>query len=379
MNIALDCRLMHRRTSGIGIYNYHLVKELSKLDHINNYRMILNDCVGCKPALLSCLPSNFEAVNIPLQAGILDRLILYTGFPKIDWFTGRNDIIHGTSFFPWPKESGKFIATVHDLAILRIENLVTPKLQEYYEKCLRKYIPNADFVIADSESTRLDVLEIFKIPESRIKVIYLGYDPDFVNCDSKSTISVKIGAPYILFVGTLEPRKNLVALIKAFNILKENYRIPHKLVLAGNIGWLYEPIFLEIELSPYSSDIIAVTDRTDEELVALYKGASVFTLVSLYEGFGLPLLEAMGVGTPVVYANNSSLPEIAGDSGMPVDASNIESIADGIFKVLDNSALSGALSNKGMERAAQFTWEKTARETHKVYEEVGNQDFPQEN
>ncbi len=368
MKIAIDCRLINRRTSGIGKYNYYLIKELSRLDDDNEYKMILG---GSELPRELQLGNNFKPVRLGFRQGFIDWPILLTGFPKIELFTGKVDIIHGTSFFPWAKRNGKFIATVHDLALLKFPKLVPKKLGLYYKLCGRKFIPNADFIITDSENTRKDVIEYFKVDESRVKTVYLGYDKYGIESIIAENPRRLFDYPYILFVGTIEPRKNLIRLIKSFNILKNNHKIPHKLLLVGNKGWSNENIYAEVSASPYKDEILIVGNKTEEELVSLYYYADVFVLVSIYEGFGLPLLEAMSCGTPVVFADNSSLPEIAGDCGIPVSPFDIESITDGIFSVLDRRELAKSLSIAARKRANKFLWKKTASETLKIYREVG--------
>jgi len=292
------------------------------------------------------------------------------GLPKLNWLTGKIDIFHGPSFFPWSLTRGKYILTVHDLTTFKVPETVSAETRQYYQKCHRMSIPKADFIIADSNATKVDIMELFGVPEDRIKVVYLGTTqlrrgstPDVGNLTPK--------LPYILSVGTLEPRKNHSRLIKAFSLLKGRNRIPHKLILAGTAGWRHEEIVAEAEKSSFSKDIAFPGYQSPEQIQSLYEGADLFAYVSLYEGFGLPILEAMGAGIPVVYAENTSMVEVAGDACIGVDAYDIESIANGILRPIEDSKLALEMARRGRERASQFTWEKTAKETLDVYHHVG--------
>jgi glycosyltransferase involved in cell wall biosynthesis len=233
-------------------------------------------------------------------------------------------------------------------------------------------LDEADAILTNSETTKRDIVERLKIPSDKIHVTHLGADECFRPMPKEAIQPVLerhgLHKPYLLFVGTLEPRKNLETLILAFNLLKEKNRIPHQLVLAGQKGWLSEPIFRAIEASPYRSDIV-LTDYLEEgDLPALMNGAEVFAYPSFYEGFGLPVLEAMQCGTPVVTSNVSSMPEVGGDACLYADPHSMEEIADRILSVVQSADLKKTMMEKGIARSKRFSWEKCARETLAVYE-----------
>jgi len=373
MRIAIDCRILTTKLTGIGNYVFNLIKSLSSIDGLNSYKLLLNHPVisDFKPDSLS---KNFSAFNIPLPVRILDNLILRFKFPKLDWFAGNIDLIHSTSFFPWEISKGKFLLTVHDLSSFKVPDTIGNDIRAYYQKCYNLSIPKSDFIITDSEYTKQDVIELFKFPEEKIKVIPLGIEkPDLMRSDIER-IDAKpfINHPFILSVATIEPRKNYVRLIKAFSIIKDLYRIPHKLVIVGAMGWRHEDVLSEAKDSEYASDIIMTGYLSSNDLSSLYYNADVFAYVSIYEGFGLPILEAMAMGLPTVYANNTSMVEVAGEVGIGVDAYDVESITEGLYQLISNSELSKQFSIKGLERASQFTWEKTAKETLEVYKQVAD-------
>jgi glycosyltransferase involved in cell wall biosynthesis len=176
--------------------------------------------------------------------------------------------------------------------------------------------------------------------------------------------------PYLLFVSTIEPRKNINSIITAFNLLKQNYKIEHQLVLIGKKGWSYEPIFAAIESSLWKKEIHHLDYLSDELVALFYSKADVFVYPSHYEGFGLPVLEAMTLGAPVVSSNTSSIPEVAGDAAILIDPQDSMQLAEAILKVISDRQLRQDLINRGKERAKLFTWERTARETLKAYRTI---------
>ncbi len=281
---------------------------------------------------------------------------------------------------------GKMIWTVHDLAIY--------DHPEWFPKGLRKWfatrvtVPRgmrrAVKLIAPSESTKRDIIRIFNVPEKKIVVIYEGATEINQNAKIEDQNDNAKFKNYFLFIGTIEPRKNLVRLIDAF-IRFRNAEVgplataaaargPTSLILAGASGWKNDDVFMAIEranvkLGKESVQYLGYV--SEEEKIALLKNATAFVWPSLYEGFGLPVLEAMAVGVPVITSNVSSIPEITGDTAVLVNPENIEEIVSAIDRVVRDEALRDQLKTRGLERAKQFTWEKTARETLAVYNDCG--------
>jgi len=261
-------------------------------------------------------------------------------------------------------------ATIHDLAFKRYPETF-PKMQLFKLNLLLEIaVRRANKLIAVSESTKRDLLEFFpKLPSERIRVIYHGFDDTFfrVRCTplllSQTLAQYHIEhANYILYVGALQPRKNLVRLIEAFNIAKQI--VPEmKLVLAGEKAWLADAIFEAREKSPYVEDIIMTGAVSFENLRALYQGARFFAFPSLYEGFGLPILEAFASGIPVLTAHNSSLIEVGGDAVVSCDASDTENIAEKMVTLWNDEALRKELISKGEEQLKKFSWDKCTEET----------------
>lgn len=219
----------------------------------------------------------------------------------------------------------------------------------------------------------MDIIRYFKIPENKIKVIYLGVDEDYKPLSETEIRKVRqkyhLNYPFILYVGSLISHKNIPTLIKAFYKLKK-YGLPHKLVITGKRGWKYKNIFEIISKLNLQKDVVFTGYVQREDLPALYNAADLFVYPSLYEGFGLPPLEAMACGTPVITSNTSSLPEVVGNAGIMVDPYDIDGLAKAMYEVLTNEGLRAELRKRGLERAKMFSWKKTAEETLNVYKGI---------
>jgi len=235
---------------------------------------------------------------------------------------------------------------------------------------LRAAVKHADAIITPSRNTAEDVLSRTKVDPAKLHVIpeaaslpVSGGDPDAV------IGRLKLPRPYLLFVGTLEPRKNLVSLVRAYRRAAAN-GLPHALVLAGPLGWGPQALMREISLEG-PGEIIMTGALAADDLDAVYRGASAFAYVSVYEGFGLPVLEAMARGIPVVCSKSSSLPEVSGDAAASVDPRSVRDIAAALEKVLDDVGYAETLARAGLARSARFTWEEAARMTLQVYDKPG--------
>jgi glycosyltransferase involved in cell wall biosynthesis len=235
-----------------------------------------------------------------------------------------------------------------------------------------RFLRAADAVIAVSECTKRDAIRFYRIPEEKITVIYEGVNPRFrpASPEAIAAVRARYGLPerFILYVGTIEPRKNLTTLLEAFHHLLATYDL--RLVIVGKKGWLYERFFRRLRELGLENRVLFTGYVPDEDLPAIYSAADLFVFPSLYEGFGLPVLEAMACGTPVICSNTSSLPEVAGDAALLVDPTDARALTGAMEQVLTNERLWATLRAKGMERARGFTWEKAAYRTWEVYQQV---------
>ena len=267
---------------------------------------------------------------------------------------------------------GPIIITVHDIAYIRFPDLLNKSRQIYKKFILRESIKRASIIIADSYSTKRDIVEFFGINEKKIKVVHLGVESRFrpVSNVEEYRLKNKLPSKMILNVGTLEPRKNVVTLMKAFRKLREKGFEGYKLVIAGDKGWLYEEIFKEVDRSDLKHEILFLGVVRDEDLPMLYNCADIFVYPSLYEGFGLPPLEAMACGVPVITSNISSLPEVVGDAGIMVDPTDANFLSDAMCRVLKDKKLRLRMRNMGLERSKLFSWDNTAKKMLKIYDEA---------
>ena len=374
MRIGIDTSACVGKTGGIGVYVTNLIKELSKIDEHNHYVLLytyFREKIKNSRDLL--LNANFTWKGYRIPRRIMSKLCLKFGFPTVEMLAGKMDIFHSTSHFFWPQKKGRKLATVHDLVIFKMPHLFPPQMRKFYKESISRIISNADLICADSRHTKADIIEIFKVPENKIKVVYGGVDQCFKHLEIDRPWeheSFGINKPFILFVGVIEPRKNLEALVEAYESLCRAGRIDHHLLIVGKKGWLFEPIIHKISHSEFRRQIFLLDHVELTDLVLLYNAAELFVYPSLYEGFGLPVLEAMACGTPVVTSNVSSLPEVAGDAAWYVDPLSVKSIAQGIETMLSNHQLREDRSRKGLERSRLFSWRNTATQILELYQSL---------
>jgi len=267
------------------------------------------------------------------------------------------------------------VVTIHDASFLRYPN-TCDKLFRLYLKILLPFIKRrADVILTDSFFSKNEIVELLKISPEKVQVVYCGCNKNFRIIDDIIEIDrmrLKYNLPknFILHVGTLEPRKNITTLVLAFNLLKKKELIEHKLIICGNRGWYYDDIYNKVRELKLEKEVVFTGYIPNEDLPFLYNMADVFVLPSLYEGFGLPVLEAMACGCPVVSSNTSSIPEVVGDAGILVDPYNIDEIANGILKIIKDEELRNDLIKRGVEQSKMFSWENTAKQILDIFEET---------
>jgi glycosyltransferase involved in cell wall biosynthesis len=370
MRIGIDATPILLRKGGIGYYTYNLLDHLTRVDTQNEY--ILFETTQKEPE------SPIPFISRPNVRSIYTPKMLQKWRCRKE----RIDLYHGTNFRLRGKGRKGNIVTIHDLAFKHYPHFLKKKFGQFLSFLKTKRdVQRANRVIAVSAHTAKDVVEFFKIDTEKVRVVYHGVDPDFrPDVPRASILEMKekyhILAPqYILWVGTLEPRKNLRTLVQMYDQLKGLHDEYH-LILAGGLGWQYEDILQMTQTLGSKVQITGYLPR--EDLVSLYAGAALFVYPSLYEGFGMPLLEAMASGVPIVAARTSSIPEVIGNAGILVDPLNISEMGEAVRRVLTDRSVSSSLREKGMARAREFTWDRAARETLRIYQEVidrvGNDD-----
>ncbi len=267
------------------------------------------------------------------------------------------------------------VVTVHDLAYLKFPERFSPARRLFYRMAMVRGARRAAHVIADSESTRQDLIELGGIPSDRVTVVYLGVDETFGPVDNPETLAhvrEKYVLPdrFFLFLGTIEPRKNVACLVEAYAQLAPALDID--LVIAGRRGWKFGALFRQIEAAGLTERVWLPGRIDDNDLPAVYSCADAFVWPTLYEGFGLPPLEAMACGTPVISSDIGVIEEVLGDAAMLVDPASPDQVADAMRRVAASEELRENLAKRGVERARLFRWERTAEQTLAVFQRVAN-------
>jgi len=292
------------------------------------------------------------------------------GRPALPSTLAHADVVHATNPAAVPpiRDGQRLVVTVHDLAFERFPELLPRRWRWLYRAGLRAAIKRAHAIVVPSLSTAGDLLARTSIDADRVHITPLA--PSLAGSDeepAEALLRLGVTSPYVLSVGTVEPRKNLLRLVRAYRQVAPE--IPHALVLAGPPGWQSAELEAEL-LRTGPGSIVRTGHVSDPDLDALYRGADAFAYPSLYEGFGLPVIEAMARGVATVTSNTSSLPEVAGDAALLVDPEDVGEIADALARVLTDAALAEDLRRRGRERAAAFSWDATARATLDVYRHV---------
>lgn len=296
----------------------------------------------------------------------------------VEWVIGPVDVFHSPDFtLPPTQRRTRTIVTVHDLSFLRLPHCFEPALLDYLKTNVPPSVRRADCVLADSENTRRDAIELLDLPPERVRTIYCGVEPRFCPIDDTEQLErvrarYHLPARFVLSLGTIQPRKNYGALIRAFANLATQDLVARdlSLVIVGGKGWLYQDVFQAVSDLGLQDRVLLPGFVDDVDLPALYNLAEYFVFPSLYEGFGLPPLEAMACATPVIVADNSSLPEVVGDAGLLVDAGDVDAIGGAMQRLAGDTALRHTLVERGLRQARQFTWEKAAQALLETYEEV---------
>lgn len=380
MRIGVDIRaLMDKYYSGVSEYTANLLKSLLQIDKENQYKLFFNSWKPQLNRLGIWQGDNAQLYFSRYPNKIFNYLLQrFLKRPKLDKFIGGADIFWSPHFnFTKTSPEARKVITIHDLSFLRYPEFFSVR-KNFWHRALeiKKTIQEADLIVAISENTKNDLIELLGVRMERIKVIYSGnnkFNNDFSDEDRLTYLKKNnLKAPFILYLGTIEPRKNLVGLINAYNLFRGNNPglANYRLVLAGANGWKNREIYKAAKRSPYHKDIIFLgyVDQRDKEM--LYKSARLFVFPSFYEGFGFPPLEVMSAGLPVVCSNVSSLPEVVADAAILVDPFNIPELASVIEEILVDEELRKGLTQKGLARAQQFSWDKTASAYLNAFKEL---------
>jgi glycosyltransferase involved in cell wall biosynthesis len=375
MRIGIDISQIVYEGTGVATYTRSLVEALLKVDPENRY--VLFGSSLRNRAALSEFTKTLGTKNINKKFSFLPPKLLeflWNGIHvlPIETFTGELDVFHSSDWLEPPTSGAKRITTIHDFAVFKYPETFAKRgghdIVENQKRKLHFVKHYSDLIIAVSETTKKDAIEILKIPEKKIKVIYEAADQIYYRREAQQIAAVrqkyKIEGDYLLCVGTREPRKNLDRVVMAFaEIAAANKDL--NLVIAGKYGW-----GKDVASDKVGNRVKLLGYVEKEDLARLYSGAQAFIFPSLYEGFGLPILEAMNCGAPVITSNLGSMKEIAGGAALLVDPERVEDIAAAISKVLRSKEVKEKLKLAGEKRAKDFSWEKTALQTLEAYRQL---------
>lgn len=365
MKIAIDARVISDKMHGIARYAYQLINALAKIDSENEYIILFNE-----EKILNAVTqnNNFRFLKCDIKVYSLKEQFLIPFILKREGI----DIYHSPTFSAPIFAPCKVVMTIHDMIHLIYAKQYSAFKNMYYKLIVKTAVTRANRLITVSENSKKDISQFLNVSEDKIFSIHNGVDKKFsLENQNKSKEAIKKKYPisnnYILYVGNEKPHKNASNVIRAFDLFIKKNSLIYSLVMLGVSGKYIEKITGQ-SLPKYFVSINEVNN--DADLISLYRESSLLLCPSYYEGFGLPLLEGMACGTPIITSNNSSIPEVVGDTAIMVDPNNINQISDEIKRVLSDKNLKETLIEKGKNRAKIFTWQKTAQKTLEVYEEV---------
>lgn len=366
-HVAINAHLLSGqawyRSAGVHQYIHHLLRHLGQAGDGLRYTVLLGEGVLPPDVTLTSLQSRWPTSRAAVRV-VWEQLAQPWALRQIG-----ADLVHAPAFVGPLSGSCPAVVTIHDLSFVRFPDLFRAANRLYLKVFTRLSTRRARRLIAVSAHTAAEVTRLLGIPPERIDVVYHGVDPAFrpLPADRVAAFRQRQGLPehFVLFVGTLEPRKNLVRLVEAFARIRDR-RVG--LALVGGKGWLCDELFARVEALGLGKRIIFPGYVMNDELPLWYNGATVLAYPSLYEGFGMPVVEAQACGTVVLTSNASSLPEAAGDAALMVDPYDVDALATELNRLLTDESLRYELRWRGLAHASQFTWLHTAQETTRVYQ-----------
>lgn len=372
MRVSLELQPCFGKRSGIGIYTYEIARKLVDTKGISFQANIFNFLNRNENS--DVIENIHYSVNINalFPYGVIRRIWSFFPIPYEAFFQ-KSDITHFFNYIVPTKLTGKVITTIYDMSYKYYPETLDRRNYKRIIKGICYSVERSDVIITISENSKKEILEEFNIPEQKVQIVYPSFDT-IKSDQSFQQISDKFCIPsnYILYVGNLEPRKNIPALLKSFAKLKKETYLDYHLVIAGQKGWLYDSIFKTVEDLSVSKDVTFTGYISAEDKSALYKNASLFVYPSLYEGFGIPILESMSCGIPVICSNTSSMPEAAGEAALLVDPNDSDAIAVAMNKMLSNEDLRNEKIQLGYRQAEKFSWDKSAEKLMSIYQSLGS-------
>jgi glycosyltransferase involved in cell wall biosynthesis len=363
--------------AGIGRYTRELVKALAAEENEFDYSLFSAKTAAAIP-VENLLPegANISIRSAPISERWLYRLWYRLKIPiPVQMLTGDIELFHSTDFvLPPLRPEVPSLLTIHDLSFVHYPETFTPQLMNFLNTIVPRSVVRATHILADSEATKSDISEFWQVPDEKITVLYSGVSKDFQPSNDPKLVgelraNYDLGqGPYLLCVGTVQPRKNYQMLIQAFRNVAHQF--PHDLIIAGGEGWLFDQILAEIAEQGLDDRVRFIGFVDDQHLPALYSEASLFLFPSIYEGFGLPLLEAMACGVAVISSSASSLPEVAGDACLKLPPNDLDRWTEAMIALLSNPSRRKGMIADGFLQVRDFTWENAADRLRGVYRKL---------
>lgn len=377
MKIGVDAQCLIGKRTGVGNYTAHMMDALQGIDTNNYYYLALFQFFTKKfRPPLELQNKNFSYNIIRMLPGrVFSKLLKLNLLPPLDLFLGKKVYLF-PNFVSWPLLSSKSVVIIYDLSYVLHGQYSQEANRKFLTRFVPKSIKRASAIITISQNSKKEITRYYRVDPEKITVANPAIDHEFFRPrKSKKIAEVRkkynLPGKYILYVGTLEPRKNITGIVEAYNLLPKNIKNEYALVLGGGKGWKDTEIGTKIENLRSSGERIHATGYLNQgDLPALYSGASLFVFPSFYEGWGMPPLEAMACGVPVITANNSSLPEVVGNAAILVDATDTGALAQSMQKVLTDPVLAKRMVIMGLKQAKMFSWEKSASKILEVLERV---------
>ena len=381
MKIYIEGTPLFQKRSGIGQYTKRLIDALAAIDSKSQYTVFSLLFAGKRRPESPLEPRQnvgYRFVRF-IPGRVYSKLMKARFAPPINLLLGSQaDIYLFPNFVAWPLAGKQRIwSVIYDLSYIKASDYADEKNRRFMHKFVGETVERSEKIITISDNSKNELIEYYKISPERITVINPAIDhKEYYPRTDKDTRQVKkkfnINGKYVLYTGTIEPRKNINGIMDAYENLPATLREEYTLVLAVGKGWLDGAIHARLE-ELKDLDIVLTGYVADEDMPSLYSGASLFVFPSFYEGWGMPPLEAMACGVPVITSNNSSLPEVVGDAGIMVDAHDTDELSKQIARVLTDKKLATEMVKKGLKQAQKFSWEKSAKKLHELIEQVGKQ------
>ncbi|HRY59882.1 MAG TPA: glycosyltransferase family 1 protein [Patescibacteria group bacterium] len=364
MIIGIDTRIPTKNKTGVGYILNNILPYIVRFDK-NIKFFFLGEGFGIKE-------KNVMVLRLPriIQRGF-NFLWKYVFFPSARILIGKTNSFFFSNFVDFPVNTKKRILLIPDLSYIKYPQFSEKKNLQFLKRYVGSAVKRSNKVLTISENAKKEIIEYYGISQEKVEVVYLGCPEDIKKItDNEQIEKVKtkygILGSYLFFVGTLEPRKNIEGIIKAYNILPDDLQNKYKLVISGGKGWYYDKIFSTVEKLNLNDKVVFTGYVSELDKSCLYSGASLFVFPSFYEGFGMPILEAFKCGVPVVTADNSSLREVGGDAALYCVAEDIESIKVAIERIIINSDIREDLIQKGYKQLEKFSWESSAKKIFNI-------------